>query len=1081
MKLFTKVATLMAAVMVAASSTAAAQGYLQKVDRTHPSRVARMGSQHQFFSPIQGLVKAPVKSQAPRVPLKAGEEATHLFGSLIFATDYEARPLGLYDLTLTEPIKWVLTSSEVRPSLGATLCGNIYYSAYQVYDGGFVTDYVDAFDANTWAKLATYEVPYAMLPDGDIAADPVTNTIYGCFYSENGMYHELAKVNFENNTRETICQLYAPYAGCAFDQDGVLYAINSDGFLVSVNKHTGEESSIGFTGIESGYPGSAAIDPVNHVMYCSAAPYDGRGLLYRVDLATADTELLADFEYCEELVGLFFPSAVSTDVPGAITAASAEFTDGALSGTIRFNAPSTMADGSAGHGTLRYSLSIDGVETLTGDMDWGQEVAVPVTVAAPANYTFLVRPMVGDNKGAGVEFMKYVGNDTPKAPQVNVVREGNDNVITWTLAQTGVNEGYVNPQETTYTVTRTTDWKVIAQNISETTFTDTVEATSDIANYNYMVEATFDGRTSHAGTSNPLAIGFIQPPYLETFDNEDALTGYTIINVNDDPFIWKWIDEGVVRVNYSNTHEMDDYLVTPAVVMEEGKAYRLEFDVNAHKSGTVERFEVVMGNAPEVEALTTTLVPPTEVPYTANAYQHYTVFFTAPTGQSEIYIAFHGISDPAQYYLKLDNISISEPLNSTLPDQVTDLTITPDADGALIADISFNAPTVDLAGNPMGEISYIEVLRDNAVVGAFEDPAPGELCELFDDTMESNGLYNYTVTPYNEEGAGRSVSLKVYVGINKPGVVTNLTIDEPEEGFVHIDWDAPETDVDGNPIAPEHITYAVADYSTGTAIILARDLTDTEYSLSPVSPGEQTFVSYAVFAMTEGGIGVGITTPMIAVGTPFTLPYIEGFANGSLAYPLAISYRDPSNRGNWQVCLDDADIVSADGDGGYLGMSGSAVDAEGSIWTGKISLDDYSDPVLTFSMYNIYQGEPDWNYIEIQVECDGEVHDVDLICAADLGGEVQGWYETPAIDLSAYAGKTIRLCLTSVIQVYAWSFIDNIRLTAATGVENIATDGSANDAPTEYFDLMGRRVSPENSGHGLYIMRQGDKATKIIR
>ena len=45
------------------------------------------------------------------------------------------------------------------------------------------------------------------------------------------------------------------------------------------------------------------------------------------------------------------------------------------------------------------------------------------------------------------------------------------------------------------------------------------------------------------------------------------------------------------------------------------------------------------------------------------------------------------------------------------------------------------------------------------------------------------------------------------------------------------------------------------------------------------------------------------------------------------------------------------------------------------------------------------------------------------------------------------------------------------------GVENVATDVNA-DAPAEYFNVQGMRVNANTPG--MYIRRQGDKATKVI-
>jgi hypothetical protein len=50
---------------------------------------------------------------------------------------------------------------------------------------------------------------------------------------------------------------------------------------------------------------------------------------------------------------------------------------------------------------------------------------------------------------------------------------------------------------------------------------------------------------------------------------------------------------------------------------------------------------------------------------------------------------------------------------------------------------------------------------------------------------------------------------------------------------------------------------------------------------------------------------------------------------------------------------------------------------------------------------------------------------------------------------------------------------------AKTGVEDIATD--ATDAAVEYFNLQGVRVNYSNATPGVYIRRQGNTATKVIK
>jgi hypothetical protein len=50
--------------------------------------------------------------------------------------------------------------------------------------------------------------------------------------------------------------------------------------------------------------------------------------------------------------------------------------------------------------------------------------------------------------------------------------------------------------------------------------------------------------------------------------------------------------------------------------------------------------------------------------------------------------------------------------------------------------------------------------------------------------------------------------------------------------------------------------------------------------------------------------------------------------------------------------------------------------------------------------------------------------------------------------------------------------------TSTTGVESVAVEADEN-APVEYYNINGVRIS-EPTAAGLYIKRQGNKATKVV-
>lgn len=900
-----------------------------------------------------------------------------------------------------------------------------------------------------------------------MAADPTTGDIYGCFYDETGGNCYFAKVNFEEMSYQQIARLYAPWIGCAFDTDGTLYCVDADGAFCKVDLKTGQTTPINyFTGITSYFPSSAAIDPATHIMYCSAAT-ETTGRLYALDLKSGEATLVEDLPYSEELVGLAFPVEIDGEAPNKISNVQLTFEGGALTGTVSFTAPTTMATGDAGTGALEYVITVDGQEVATAPMTWGEKVSVPLTIAEAGQHTVGVASRIGTHLGQKAEVSQYIGNDTPQAPQITLTRNAGTNILTWTLPAVGTHGGYVDAAATTYALTRLTDNKVLADALSATTYTDEVPETADIVTYAYSLTATYDGRTSEACTTDNLYVGHIVPPYLQTFDTEASLAGWTVIDYNDDTMRWMWkdIDGGIVRMNYRNQYYMDDYLFTPALSLEGGKAYRMTFDVDAHKAGNVERLEVKLATAPTVEAITETLLEPTDVPYTAE-YQTMTVTLT-PETTGMYYVAFHGISKPAQYYLKLDNVAISDALPTTLPAAPTSMTVVPDYGGRLQAHITLTAPTLDIAGQPLTDLTRIELRRGTTLIHTFDTPA-GQL--TYDDTtVPEAGRYTYTATAYNAQGEGMTASQQAYVGANTPAPVSNLTATETSEGVVTLTWDAPTTDVDGQPLNPALLTYAVANVTTGTPAIVQDGLKETTTTLQPLFATEQGFVAYAVFAVTDGGMSNGIAADVLPVGKPYTLPFDETFASGNIDHDIALSWNDPAHKAQWMTLTDDdldgTGVTAPDEDCGILGMTGG-LDDEATIWTGKIDLSNTVNPVFSFQTYKMYIDEtPSWNFFTIEVKCDGKTEKIEEgLCVGDIEGSDNDWC-TADFSLKKYCGKVIQLGLTACVQTYVWTFVDCLHVDDdGNAITQITTDNAHSHS---YYDLQGRRTDAKRKG--VYI------------
>lgn len=254
---------------------------------------------------------------------------------------------------------------------------------------------------------------------------------------------------------------------------------------------------------------------------------------------------------------------------------------------------------------------------------------------------------------------------------------------------------------------------------------------------------------------------------------------------------------------------MDDWLITPPLHLEAGKAYYVSFTAQNNGASYPERLEVKYGLQPTAAGMTETLVPATDI--TGAKVVHELGDFLVPATTGNYYIGFHGISDADKYYLNIDDLKVGAATSMGAPGEATDIVITPDANGALKANVALQGSTKNLGGEALSAITKVEVSRGGAVVKTFTSPAVGAALS-FDDTMDAGGNVTYTIQASNAEGPGREVSATAFVGVDAPAAPTDVTIVETANvGEVKVSWAAVTTDKNGNAINPALVTYTLCN------------------------------------------------------------------------------------------------------------------------------------------------------------------------------------------------------------------------------------------------------------------------------
>ncbi|MDE6490182.1 MAG: choice-of-anchor J domain-containing protein, partial [Muribaculaceae bacterium] len=649
------------------------------------------------------------------------------------------------------------------------------------------------YDAETWEvlKITTHasvgSTAYSM------AYDKSDGTIYGCFKDDNGTGFVFGTLDPNTGKRVKIRTWQFGLTALAFTHDGRLVGINPSGWLFEVDKSTGDMTEIGNTGLPSKYATSGAIDPRHGTYYYAVCndDADGGAALYTVNPDDASVSKVYDIPDRMQIQGMYIPEDPAADgAPAAVGDLYAEFEDNALVGSVGFKCPTETYDGAAGTGSLSYRVMANDEEVASGAAGWGENVVADVALDSPGNYTFVVTVSNADGESPRTRLKRYVGDDAPN-PVTNVVLERTDGYfsLSWGASVGSANGAWFDQSEVTYTVTRQPDNAVVASRIVETSFSEPVPADGEMKLYYYTVTPEFGLASGKSVASNKIPVGYVTAPYVEAFDNADAMLPYTIIDVDNDKKTWAWYSGGSKspRATQSTTMPKDDWLITPPIKMEGGTAYKLTFSTWGNTKTTVENMEVKLGTSPTVEAMDVTILEPFEIMAASSDKMKVEEYVVAPA-PGIYYIGFHAISPAKKSYLYIDDIELSSNIPAASPDAVTSLELIPDNYGRLSANISFNAPVTTVGGDPVGEIVKIELWRDNDLVKVFESPGAGDRLD-YDDTVDQSRYYTYSVIPFNAVGAGRVREIRGFIGVNPPASVADVRLLElPDECMVELSW-----------------------------------------------------------------------------------------------------------------------------------------------------------------------------------------------------------------------------------------------------------------------------------------------------
>lgn len=775
--------------------------------------------------------------------------------------------------------------------------------------------------------------------------------------------------------------------------------------------------------------------------------------------ADAKGEHIYDFPGKEAtMMGLYFPYAA----PAAPAPAASISFDGT---TLNFTVPTTSTDGSALSGTLKAYVTINGEETAY-DVNPGQEMALTPELAQ-GKVTISIE--IGNDAGRSPErrVNSYAGTDVPNhvTDLVAVSEDAVNATLTWTAPTTSMNGGPVDDASINYTVVRYPDGVTVAENLTATTYTETLPTRRD--HYYYVVTAYSGTQPGGSYESNKIVGGTLYyPTFVESFDTQADWDAVTVIDANQDGQTWSYAvtsfgdtyaalaGNGVdnPETGAVSTYD-DDYLILLPMELKAGNDYRLTFNTYDQWM-THESMQILLGKDTQITG-NEQLVADVDV----LGDTKYTYIFNVPE-DGEYRLIFHANTVKNSVNIYIDNIGVELYANFEGPDMVTNLTATAGEMGALVNTLTFNAPTTTYQGGALSSISRIDIYKDGSLqaVTSFDAPATGEALTWTDNDV-TNGEHTYKVVAFNEQGQGKEALVTNWVGVDVPGTVPGLKVKMNDEYKAVVSWE-PVSGVGahGGYVNPDDVQYVLCRYYEWgwdnhwpevAGPTSEFTLTDTDYY-----GWGQEYVKYLVVAKNVAGSSAGDEIGIV-LGEPYAMPYSESFDFYGFPQPnqnpwtlFADTYYHA-----WQIVDGSGMAVKPfDGDKGMLVFSYVAEDSNDQRMTGpRISLKESVQPELSFYLYHGFEAEPEDLTLDIYLNYEDNGFEKAQTVAYNNG--VSGWSRV-SVPLRSDM-KDVQIAFgANAVDASASLFIDQIKI--AEGVDY--------DLAVENISLQEKRIEAGETG-----------------
>lgn len=902
-------------------------------------------------------------------------DGTTIWVNLVAENSYpQTHTIGIYSLPASKDftLSALATNYNLKGVGGATFFDNVFhYIDYMSYYG-MTSYYYGEYSTEDWTETVPYSSNSSAGTVANTAStyDPASGNVYA--FNQNKTFET---IDYGSFTAHVIKQFSdSSFISIAANAQGDIYAISNTGGLHKIDKSTGSDTYIGYTGVRlSNWTNNnqgSAFDMKTGKLYWAAYPNGkSNSVLYSIDIKTGKASYIGDFPSNCQIGSIYVPAPAAEDgAPAKVSDLAVNFTGAEKTGTVTFTLPTTTFDGSPLTGNLDYYLVVNS-DTLAADSAAaGTKITKSVTLANSGSTKFTVNTHNKVGKSPNASVTQWIGYDEPyPLSYYNQSMDSTGKVtLSWSPVTQVKHNGYVD--KITYRVVRMPREEVVADGIDSTTYVDQLPDSIPMTSYWYRIYAVNGDMTSTACEQSYNKVtygGAFDLPWYCSFEGEDSLKLFTTVKKDGDYNDWYrssesyWDEARKEYVNYyfayiygSSSAPLDNWLITPPLKMKGGREYNFSY---SYKSGTWERDNVMLvafgqGTKPDAYDIVSDTIKFSGVgmPW----YHNTTTVRVHEDG--EYRFAFHAISPADAGGISIDSLHVWAGALFGAPDSVTSVKMTPTL-GQYKVDLSFVAPTKNGGGDPLTSIDYILVKSGKQLIDSISNPTPGQSIALTDTTAFS-GTRTYQIRAYNSYGEGAEASVSGIVGDDVPGpparsttygLGDDLDVIDNLDGTMTLNWFKPSTTgANGRPVNLDHVTYSIWPIYGGGAAggPTIKGIKDTTYVLEVPQTGEQQDLSISVYANTLAGQSMGsYYDNRLYSGAPYELPIHDG---GHESQDESAPYK----WGSYQFWYSTAYSADNEEPGSYAFIP-SEDNATGYLESRKINIKGVKNPKVAFSVW----------------------------------------------------------------------------------------------------------------------------------